>query len=104
MSVRLEILKSAAQAIRSDLSDWGVSQRQAAKQLGIAISTLNSFLNCEYNTQHRATLEKLLNSKIWSGPTRDKLQTLLDYEQLAFGGALARSRFTVVEGGRARGS
>ena len=90
MTVRLEILRIASKAVTGDLRRWDISQRRASKQLGIANSTLNAFLNCEYNTQHRATLEKLLAGAIWSPFTREKLQTLLDYEALAFSGDLSR--------------
>lgn len=100
MSVRVEILEAAGRAMLADLRAWGISQRQAAKQLGIAVSTLNALLNCQYNTQHRATLEKLLAGAIWSPLTRQKLQTLLDYEALAFRGELDRPVLRVISGGK----
>lgn len=111
MKVRLEILRIASKAVTGDLRRWDISQRRASKQLGIANSTLNAFLNCEYNTQHRATLEKILAGAIWSPFTREQLQTLLDYEALAFSGDLnchvrhdepGRPALRVLDGGRAK--
>ena len=106
MSVRSEILESTSRSIKADLRAWGVSQRKAAKQLGLAISTFNSLLNCEYNTQHDKTLEKLLSGAIWSETTKQQLQTLLNYESLAFRGDLhaapKRTSLRVLEGGKGK--
>lgn len=99
MSTRLEKLRSASKAVSDDLTKWGISQRKAAKQLGIANSTLNAFVNCEYHSQHHTTLEKLLSGSLWSPDTIDKLEVLLNYEVLAFRGELNRPELRLIEGG-----
>lgn len=88
MSIRFDIRKFTTETIRKDLKTWGITQRKAAKELGIAPSTFHAFLNCEYHSQHRRTLEKLLSAPIWSQPTRENLEKLLHFEDLAFRGQL----------------
>ena len=97
---RSKVHEDASRAIRADLLEWGISQRQAAKQLGIANSTFNASLNKEFHTQHQATLQSLLAYEIWSEDTRRHLQKLLDYESLVFRGQLAGISLRVIQGGK----
>ena len=108
MSIRSDYAAKAARAIISDLARWGISQRQAAKRIGIALSTLNAFLNCPYhnNKQQKKTLIKVLGSSLWSQTTYDLLIKLANFDDLAFAGELPLSdklgslELQVIDGGR----
>lgn len=82
--VRQEIHAVAAQRVRQDLQSLQVSERTAARLIGISNSTLNAFLNLEYRTAQKRTIEKLLKSSVWSEGTRAMLETLRDYDVMLF--------------------
>ena len=84
MKFRNEIHQEAAKLILDDLKKLQVSQRRAAKYLGIPVSTLNAFLNTEYRTSQKKTLDRLLAASPWSPDTVKALEDLRDYENSLF--------------------
>jgi len=87
-SLKLDYVEDAANKARSDLASLGIPGRKAAKLLGMSNSTLNAFLNAEYNNHHGSTLGKLLAAQIWSAETRQALEILANYEELVFDGKI----------------
>lgn len=87
-NLKLDCVKNAADMVRRDLANLGISIRTASKMLGMSNSTLHAFLCAEYNSPHHATLNKLLSASIWASDTRSALETLANFEQLVFSGLL----------------
>jgi ribosome-binding protein aMBF1 (putative translation factor) len=90
MPFRLDLAKSAAAYIIRDLNALGVSQRQAAEQLGIRKSTFNDFLNANAvkRGNQRRILEKLLMCVAWQKDTQEALEALLHFDHLAMANKL----------------
>jgi len=82
--IRRDIQQDAARLIQYDLRKLQISQRSAAKHIGISHSTLNAFLNSEYTRPNTKTIETLLDSPVWSEATANELRLLRDYERNVF--------------------
>lgn len=81
---RTEYHADVARLIRGDLARVQLSERVAAKGIGMSASTFNAFLNLEYRKAQDRTLTKLLACPLWSCETRTALTLLRDYDSNLF--------------------
>lgn len=82
---RLQHAARTAELLNRDLSLLGVTQRQAAQVIGIGKSTFNDFLNARATTRgnQKRVIRKLLACEAWADDTRQALEILLHYDELA---------------------
>lgn len=91
-NLKLDCVRNAADKVRRDLANLGVSIRTASKLLGMSNSTLHAFLCAEYNNPHQSTLEKLLLATVWEADTLAALEVLANFDELVFAGSLRKPR------------
>ncbi|MEM7056439.1 MAG: hypothetical protein AAF557_02515 [Pseudomonadota bacterium] len=86
--IRYDHYKKAADLVRKDLCDLQVSERVAARLIGLSRSTFNAFLNLQHTKPRDGTIEKIVRAAFLGEETKQQLQVLREYESMLFAGKI----------------